>query len=236
MMPIRCIAPLAVGLVLAPSVFAQDAQPPQPSGWQGRWYFSASAAVVDGVEYSYDDVLIPDLLTSSNTVTTDVGAGIETAVGYAFSSGFRTEAALTLQKFDGTKTSTVFRLIDQNPPFEIFDTFAGDRIESTALNLNAYYDFPTSGSIRPYAGIGVGIVSVEVNDGVLNAKDPGISLQAMAGLSFKATEDLSLYVEGRWQELRDLRTHGFDLATSFPITVDFDFSTFSIRSGLRATF
>ena len=233
-MPIRRLAPLALGLVFAPSALAQTIEAPLDR--KGEWYFSASSAIVDGAEYNYDEVLIPDLLTSSNTVTTDVGAAIETAIGYAFSSGFRTEAALTLQKFDGAKTSTVFRLIAESPPFEIFDTFPGDKIESTALNLNAYYDFPVRGSIKPYVGVGAGIVSVEIDDGVLRAKDPGISLQAMAGVSVRATESLSLYVEGRWQELRDLRTHGFDLATSFPITVDFDFSTFSIRSGLRATF
>ena len=230
------IASLAVGLAIAPSAFAQVIDAQAPAERRGEWYFSASSAIVNGVEYSYEDVLIPNLLTSSNTVTSDTGAAVETAVGYAFSNGFRTEAALTFQTFEGTKTRTVFRLIDTAPPFEIFETFTGDEIQSTALNLNAYYDFPIGRSIRPYVGVGAGIVSVEIDDGVLDAKDPGISLQVMAGLTIKATESLSLYVEGRWQEAKDLQTHGFDQATSFPITVDFDFSTLSVRGGLRTTF
>ena len=235
-MPMRCVVPLVVGLALAPSMFAQSPTDPQPENRQGQWYFAASSGIVDEAEYSYDIVLIPDLLTNSSRVTSNTGATVEAAVGYAFSSGFRAEAALTLQKFDGVKTNTVFSLIDDVPPLELRDTFFGDDIESTALNLNAYYDFPVRGSIRPYVGAGAGIVSVDTNDGVLDATDPGISLQAMVGLSVEVSKSLSLYVEGRWQELRDLRTHGFDQATSFPITVDFDFSTFSVRSGLRATF
>jgi opacity protein-like surface antigen len=235
-MPIHRIAPLAVGLALAPSAFAQNLDASAPKTPKGQWYIAASAAVVDGAGYSHDEILIPGLLTSASAVTTDVGAAIEAAVGYAFSGGFRTEAALTLQRFGGAKTHAIFRIIDGTPPAEFADTFNGDDIRSASLNLNAYYDFPTGGSIRPYVGVGAGIVSVEVDDGVLDAKDPGISLQAMAGVSIMTAQSMSFFVEGRWQDLSDLTTHGFDLATSLPISVDFDFSTLSIRSGLRLTF
>jgi len=235
-MPIHRIAPLAACLIFAPCAIAQapDTQPAAPR--RGNWYVAASVGAVENAEYGYDEVLISDVLTSSSTVTTDSGAAIEAALGYAFSSGLRAEAALTLQKFGGAQTHSVFSVIVTTPPDTFTNTIAGDDIRSTALNLNAYYDFPMQGSIRPYVGIGAGIVSVEIDDGVFDAKDPGISLQAMAGFNVNVSKSLALYVEGRWQESSDLAAHGFDTATSLPITADFDFSTLSARAGLRLNF
>jgi len=54
----------------------------------------------------------------------------------------------------------------------------------------------------------------------------------MAGLNLRTSKTLSLFVEGRWQQLSEVEIAGFDLSTSFPITAEIEFTTLSLRAGL----
>src|SRR3954471_9605955 len=55
-------------------------------------------------------------------------------------------------------------------------------IESTALMLNMYFDFPTSGGVRPFVGIGGGVAQNRVSDVVATVDAvPGFSASAPGG-------------------------------------------------------
>jgi len=234
-MAVHRIAPLVVGLILAPCALAQTAQQPSPTTRNGHWYLTASAAAVEDAEFTYDGSDIPDLIDINYTDTTDAGAAVEAGLGYAFSNGLRTEAAIAVQNFGGVTTRQTLVIFGGTPDI-IKTELSGDRIRSAALSLNAYYDFPVAGSIRPYVGGGAGIATVDVVDAIINGDDTGLSLQLVGGFNVKLSKSLSLYAEGRWQKLTDVAIRGFDLSTSIPISANIDFSTLSVRSGLRLSF
>ena len=115
---------------------------------------------------------------------------------------------------------------------------ASGGLSSTSLLLNFWYDFPTMGNIRPYAGAGLGIATVDndVSGGGtrFDSSDEGITYQIGAGLQFPVSDRGTIDFGYRYQTVRKL---AFESKSS-PNTVydDIDFITHSLQIGYRMNF
>ncbi len=89
-------------------------------------------------------------------------------------------------------------------------------VQTDALMINAYYDFPASGTISPYIGAGIGMASVDVENfgvtpipNVLNDSDDQLAYQLMAGVSANVSDGWQLFAEYRY-----FATDDIDVTTS----------------------
>jgi len=126
-MSIHRAAPLAIGLIFAPCAFAQAGDEPPAAERHGSWNISASAAAIEGAEFTYNGSNIPDLVDINYTDTTDAGLALEASLGHAFANGLRTEIAITQQKFDGAQTKQKITFLGEPIAF-LEDTLSGGKL------------------------------------------------------------------------------------------------------------
>ena len=111
-------------------------------------------------------------------------------VGYAMSNGFRLEGEISHR----------FNQIQNTPLID-----AGGDVHAWAAMFNIYYDFNRGGNIEPYLGVGVGGAQVNASahdltgaQHHLDDKDTSVAYQAMAGLNFAVSPNMSVDVGYRW--------------------------------------
>lgn len=114
----------------------------------------------------------------------DPGLMIEGAVGYAFDFGLRTEGAISYRRaeYDELGSST-----------------ADGTVEYLSFMGNVYYDLHlkrfgvkgTLGNLTPFAGVGVGIVSSEVDGDLGDGSGSGLAGQITLGLAYSFSENVS---------------------------------------------
>jgi opacity protein-like surface antigen len=161
-----------------------------------------------------------DLAFASGGLDEDLGTGIAVsgAIGYDYAgSPWRTEIEFA------------YRSINT-------DAFDGD-YASTVLMVNGFYDFPTSGRLTPYLGIGLGYVTeidldVESGPAIGEYSDRGgVAAQVMAGASYALTDRWALDGELRYFDAGSRR-----LTTDGGASVEADYSAVEALIGLRFRF
>jgi len=113
-------------------------------------------------------------------------------------------------------------------------------LASTSLLVNLWYDFPTMGNFRPYAGGGLGISSVE-NDIKTSAgatsfdsSNEGFTYQIGAGLQIPVSDKGIIDLGYRFRSVRDL---SYKSKSSTNIVYDgIEFDTHSLQVGYRMNF
>ncbi len=199
----------AILIAAAPGAWAQ-------SGESGP-YWSLSAGVAGADDFDYD---IPG---GDVEVETEAGYGVSAAWGYRFSPNFRAEATLGWNK---AEIDIVRRA--GGPQILIYEDPGS--VESYSLGANAYWDFVSSGPIRPYVGAGFGIGSMDVNDRVQTDAGTAWRWQAMAGADFELSRNSSWFVEGRYEawSMEVENGIGFNDAGS-----DLNTETLGVYAGIR---
>jgi outer membrane protein W len=125
--------------------------------------------------------------TASGRVKYDTGYSIQTALGYDFHTGLRTELELGLADtgFKNFRTGTTTT-----------DLVGGD-VDQLSLHAAAYYDF-SAGGFSPYVGGGLGLTRTDVDAFTLTATTvPGdratdFSAFGEAGVSIPLTDRVSI--------------------------------------------
>lgn len=104
-------------------------------------------------------------------------------------------------------------------------------LKTASFWLDAVYDFPIKGPVKPYAGVGVGGTHVWVDDGVGlkgDLQSPGV--QAFAGVNVAVTKKVDLFAEARLERLGN-----FDIEVNSNATHT-QLDTSAVVVGLRTAF
>lgn len=113
----------------------------------------------------------------------------------------------------------------------------GGDVTSLAGMANVYYDAPLGWAIRPYVGAGVGVarIDAELSLGALrlvDETDTVLAWQVMAGLSYPATERVSLSVGYRYFATQDAELS----ETVGGRTFDSEYRSHNVELGVRFSF
>jgi len=200
----------------------------------GAWadnYFS-----VHGAYTMADDF---DFQVAPGTITTDFdngwgfGAALGTDIGPGGAgSGWRVEGELSLRSNDVDSHSLNGGAPLAGPTGEL---------ESTAVMLNAYYDFGSGGAVTPYIGGGLGLAKVEASGfgvgaipAVLDDDDTVLAYQLIAGAGYALSPSTELFAEYRW-----FATDDPDVTTSVAtggVDTGIEYQTSNVMLGARFRF
>ncbi|MBI1685862.1 outer membrane protein [Caulobacter hibisci] len=212
------ITTAVAALAFAGAASAQDAKPAKASAARSQ-YISVAGGVIGKSDYDYD--------FTGGSVTADLDAGAQGVVAWGATVGANWRAELAVGYRNQKLDSTV-----RIPPYTY--TLGGDKAQTVTLDINAYYDFPVSGPVKPYLGAGIGVASVKIDDGLLDDRGDALSLQAIAGASWAVSPTVSLFAEGRFQRVGPVKvkvSNGFSETKS-----DFDLSSAGGLVGVRFGF
>lgn len=194
-------------------------------------YFSVHGAYTMADDFGFQ--------VAPGTITTDFddgygfGAALGTRLGEQGAAGrWRVEAELTLR----TNDVDSHRLNGSAPL-----AGATGELESTAVMLNALYDFDTGGPFTPYIGGGVGAAMVEASGfgvgaipAVLDDDDTVLAYQLIAGAGYDVSPNTVLFAEYRW-----FATDDPDVTTSAAtgsVDTGVEYQTSNIMVGARFMF
>ena len=198
------------------------------------WYVSGRAGGSLVSDASLDDPT--GILAALNTeVEFDPGFSVAGSVGYGFDIGVRVEAEVNFAKNDLDEISvdgTVFGVtVTAAAPME------GD-VTTTAFMANAFYDLDTGGPWKPYAGGGIGLAIVSVNDAeilgipVVDDDDTVFAWQVGGGVGYEITPAWILSLDYRFFATAD--PDFIDLTGLVPFSMEYD--SHRIGVGVRYTF
>jgi len=166
----------------------------------------------------------------------DTGFGTTMAVGKKFWKGLRGEIELGYRQggFDDVEIlATKDMLKYETTPGRPVNWGEDDRgidvvdggYRTRSLLANLIFDIPLTERFSPYVGAGVGLHWTTVNDGMSDTGGSGLAYQAMAGLNFKATDQLELFAGYRyfsadavpmWDQLMiEVDTHNIEAGLRF---------------------
>jgi outer membrane protein OmpA-like peptidoglycan-associated protein len=228
------LAALSASL-LASSAMAQSASSSN-DGWMddwfsfgpGQWYAGAKA----GIGWMDHDTRLRTTSPTGNPVRGDAqyDDGVVGAIngGYAFNNGWDVE-------LEGQ-----YRYNDVNNIRGYGKGFARGSMRNYAVMANTYYHFPTMDlglPISPFVGAGVGMAdyapyhirsdTMAYPTYVGGPDKWGFAYQAMAGLSYALTDNISLSAEYRWFSRTD---------QSYPRGVTNDYDQHAVLFGVRYSF
>lgn len=149
-----------------------------------------------------EDMNFSESTTADLSLNPKTGWAVGGALGYRFYDTFRVEfdLAYSSNELSGTFQQNVQAFVPcgefaGNP---CLDSSTDGDIDSLAGFATVYYDFPAVGQIRPYAGIGVGFVDIDLevgtratlNDGpvsrfaIINGSDTVLGYRGSLGLTY----------------------------------------------------
>lgn len=110
-------------------------------------------------------------------------------------------------------------------------------ISSTGIFLNIYYDFIGLGSLYPYLGAGVGLMSVDVEYNpsgvnIIDQSETKLGFQLKAGATWRCTETIDLYTEYAFRMSDDVEVDN----SLFPGKLDIENKQHLVSVGLRYRF
>jgi opacity protein-like surface antigen len=182
------IGAAVAALAFAGAASAQDAKPAAASA--ATQYVSIAGGYIGKSDYDYG--------FAGGRVEGEADAGVQLAVawGSALQGNWRVELAGGYRTQDAASTVRVGA---------ITAAAEGDKAQVLSADINAYYDFPVSGPVKPYLGAGIGAASVKLDDGVLDDTGSALTLQAIAGASVAVSPTVSLFAEARYQRVGPIR-------------------------------
>lgn len=156
----------------------------------------------------------------------DNGYALSGEFGAAYGNGFRSGVELVYSKADvethsgvsvaGTVIDGVDAAVLTGSPTQLGATVGqvvatpdGDKIESTSLFANLYYDFNREGLISPYIGAGLGYSDVSVQYspsgvGIIDDSEGKLAYQLKAGATWSVSERIDLYGEATYRATDDV--------------------------------
>jgi len=159
----------------------------------------------------------------NSSVETDTGLVGLLSLGHAYGNGFRTE----------------FEVSYSHASIDSVSGASGSDGAVTALGglVNALYDIPLDGPLKPYLGIGIGAARLSYDDvspiggSTLSDRDLVFAYQGIAGASYDLGDNLALTADYRY-----FRTADPDFNSVGIGSVDSEFTEHRIMVGLRFTF
>jgi opacity protein-like surface antigen len=150
----------------------------------GKTYVAFSGGVLGPTEFEYD---IP---YGDVEVETEDGMAFSAAIGRRIGRHLRLEASATYLESDINEVRR-----RGGPVIQVY--YPAGTIRSYGVGANAYFDFINRGPVRPYVGGGIGIASLDVNDGILTDAGAALTGRFVAGANFMLADNVSLFAEGR---------------------------------------
>lgn len=144
----------------------------------------------------------------------DTGYAFLGAAGRQFGNGFRAEGELGYRNAATDKTQ-----VNSGPEFNTEGSAS-----ALSFMANGYYDFDVGMKIKPYIGGGIGAARVSANDIRVNGSqlvddsDVVFAYQAIGGLGYDLTQNLTAFVEYRYFATLDptfKATNGGDYESQF---------------------
>lgn len=208
----------AMLIAATPAAWAQDVR---PSAEEPASYFSLSAGAIAGGEFGYD-------LPGGNVeVETETGYGVTAAFGRSFTPNIRGEASLTYSEQD-----IDFVRWNGAPPSILLFQPPGS-VTAWSLDATGYYDFTTTGNLRPYVGAGIGIASVDVDDTVMLENGTAVKARLAAGARWLTSGNTSFFVEGRY----DIHWMDVDQVVALgDVDTNLDMDSLGLFAGVRFGF
>jgi len=174
-----------------------------------------------GLNYIYDEDATST--AGSSTINYDLGGAAGVAVGIAVNDLISFEGEI------GYRRNTVDFISNGNPGSGDTDVISG--MVNTVLHLGTFID----GTIKPYAGVGIGMANVESHfvwpNPNQDANEEVFAYQVMFGLGYKFSDDTGVFLETRY-----FQTAGFDLDVSTGGTRSFKVRSTSGLIGIRHSF
>jgi len=169
---------------LAPAVLAAVLTVPATGHADGDFYFKGFGGVSD---------LQSDTLSfggAASSVDYDTGVIFGGAFGYDYAgSPWRSEIEYAYRSSDATPVPSIG---------------TGGDFASTSLMINGFYSFGGSGALRPYAGLGIGVVTeidfdIDAGPAAGEYNDSGgFAAQLMVGADYAVSDRVSLFGELRY--------------------------------------
>ncbi|MEL6323939.1 MAG: outer membrane protein [Pseudomonadota bacterium] len=226
-------ATAATALVsFGPAAMAQE-------GWYTR--LDIGYSIAGNADY---DVATPSVGSLAGNANVGDNFGVWGGAGYDFDNSFRLETTFGYRAGD----------TDVDPDTNGLPVLGG--IQASPLNedgnaqvwdamANLLYDVPTQGRVTPYLGVGVGLANVklsarnlQINGAAVNGfsdSDTSFAYQALAGLGFAVTDNLTLDLGYRWFNVDDLDFVGTD-ANGGAVAYTGDYQDHTLTAGLRYKF
>lgn len=183
---------------------------------------------------SVESLNFSDATTANLNLDPDVGVSVTGAIGYRLAAPLRLEAQLGYghNNLNGTFQQNVQVLVPCG-------TIAGQpclapnvtgNMDTFAGFLMGYYDLPQIGMLKPYAGVGVGFVNVDMdvgsvgtmNDGtrarfaILDRSDTTVGYRGTVGLAYDAGPvDLTLGYSYTFTDRLDMPGRGSNVSFTF---------------------
>ena len=145
----------------------------------------------------------------------DPGFATNAAAGYAFGNGIRTELEVGYNDVDPSGDP-------------------GADVDTVSAMINAIYEFPTSGRLRPYIGAGIGVVRTDYDSAqpisgiIVDDADTKFGAQGIAGITFQASDTIDLFLDYRF-----MRTGKLDLVAETFENVKVTNKNHIVMAGLR---
>lgn len=171
-----------------------------PAAAADAWYLKAfgGAAFVRDASLGVDD---PDFSYRYHYYP---GFVLGAAVGREVSPRLSVEAEYSYHR---ARADVHGKLDDRSPQEPIFDTWRdGENVTANALMLNLLYSFDpvAGGTVRPYAGAGIGGAALDFGG---DDTDPQFAWQLIAGASRDLGPQWRLYGEARWFKVEEGTLH-----------------------------
>jgi opacity protein-like surface antigen len=212
----------ALAAVAAPAAFAQDAAEP-------RQYLAFGGVYAAASDYAYSD---PQRVTAD----IDAGFGLSAAYGGLAGNNLRWEAAFAMSwqelqttGYNGPRPPFWPAGLPWNETYRIADGELG----LYRLTANGYYDFMRSGPVRPYVGVGLGVASVDLADGVVEGVGSAFTGEVIAGVSTPVSKSTSLFVDVRYVHVGPIQV---DSDLDEDADSDFDLGGAQASAGVRVHF
>lgn len=210
---------------------------------QETYAFAFGGAVLNGNQDA-QGLIAPAPATpagQNSTVDTDYDTGYQFGIGIgrsfgSFANGVGLRGEIELSYSDADADTIAF---SGNGPANEINVAGG--IQSTTLFANILADFETGGAVTPFvgAGVGVGRFSQDLfyGPGVqVSESDTAFGGQLIAGVSFAATETVTITADARYRRFFDIESNRFLPSGASSGVVSGDFSAFSINVGARIAF
>jgi opacity protein-like surface antigen len=147
----------------------------------------------------------------------DTGFGFTINGGGYLNENVRLEGEFGYRKADMSKLS--------GPGGSV--TVTGVSTKVMSYMVNGYYDFKSDSIVTPFIGVGVGMLSGELEDNGFSDKDNSFGYQAGAGLSIAANKKIDLDLSYRFQgATSDFESNGLKVS----------YTSSNIFAGLRVKF
>jgi opacity protein-like surface antigen len=187
---------------------------------EGKSYVSVSMATITGGDYSY---AVEDIFD----VDGEIGDGFlfEAAYGMKFQDNWRGEVAFSWRDHDNATTDWQFGTNQTGPGMSAY-----------TLDAIGYRDFPINSRADFYLGGGVGVATVNLDDGVVtDSNGLGLQLQAIAGVQARIGGNTTVFAEARvrsmWPEIEGGRA-----GATGEVNDAFDITSTSIGAGVKFGF